>query len=280
MNNKFKAKVILITGATSGLGQAIAELLADKGHIVYGTSRTIPTKKDIVAEEKKHVRLLQMDITKVESIRSCMQTLIDNEGKIDILINNAGVGIGGVLELSTKEEINFQINTNLIGTMNVCSEVLPHMRKQRSGKIINMSSIAGVMGIPYQGLYSVSKFGIEGYSEALSLEVHQFNIKIILVEPGDFHTEFTSNRKISQESLCNEDYKDSFVKTLKLVEKEELSGLIPIVIAKKINRIINKKRPKFRYSVASPVQKLSILAKKILPSRWFHAILRWYYKVP
>lgn len=268
-----KKFVILVTGATSGFGQAIADFLAGKGHIVYGTSRKIQNIS-------KKINFLQMDITDVESIRKGIQTLIEREGKIDILINNAGVGVAGVLELSTVEEINFQINTNLIGTMNVCSQILPYMRQQRFGKVINISSIAGVMGIPYQGLYSVSKFGIEAYSESLSLEIHPYNIKVILVEPGDFHTGFTSNRKVSELSLSNEDYKNSFVKTMKIIEKEELSGLKPIVLARKINRIIYKKRPKFRYSVASPIQKIAIFAKKILPARWFQAILRMYYKIP
>ncbi len=276
----FKKSVILITGATSGFGQAIAKFLAEKGHIVYGTSRMASDKENLSSGHKKNITILQMDITDVESIRTAVQTLIQCEGRIDVLINNAGVGVAGVLELSTMEEINYQVNTNLIGTMSVCSQVLPHMRKQRSGRIINISSIAGVMGIPYQGLYAVSKFGIEAYSETLSLEVHPFNIKIILVEPGDFHTGFTSKRKISQRSLTHEDYKDSFNKTIRIIEKEELSGLKPIVLAKKVNYIINKKHPKFRYSVASPIQKLSIFAKKILPARWFQAILRIYYKIP
>lgn len=272
-----KKSVILITGATSGFGQTIAEFLAGKDYTVYGTGRNV---QNISYEEKKNITFLQMDITDIESIRKGIQTLMDREGKIDILINNAGVGVAGVLELLTAEEINFQINTNLIGTMHVCSQVLPYMRKQRSGRIINISSIAGVMGIPYQGLYSVSKFGIEAYSESLSLEVHPFNIKVVLVEPGDFHTGFTSNRKISELSLSNLDYKDSFTQTMSIIEKEELSGLKPIVLAKKIDRIINKKRPKFRYSVANPEQKLSLFAKKILPARWFQAILRMYYKIP
>lgn len=272
--------VILITGATSGFGKTTAEFLATKGHIVYGTGRNIPAEKEAISGGEKRVRLVQMDVTDVESIQRCVQTIVDRENKIDVLINNAGVGVAGVLELSAKEEIDFQINTNLIGTMNVCAQVLPHMRKRRSGRIINISSIAGVMGIPYQGLYSVSKFGIEAYSETLSLELHPFRIKVVLVEPGDFHTGFTSNRKISEASRSDEDYGVSFNKTLKLIEKEELSGLKPAVLAKKVYHIINEKHPKFRYPVAGPVQRLSILVKKILPARWFQAILRIYYKIP
>lgn len=275
-----KKLVILITGATSGFGKAMAEFLAEKGHIVYGIGRNVSVEKEAASDNEKHVNLLPMDVTDVESIQRCVQTIIAGESKIDVLINNAGVGVAGVLELSSKEEIDFQINTNLIGTMNVCAQVLPYMRKQRSGRIINISSIAGVMGVPYQGLYSVSKFGIEAYSEALSLELHPFRIKVVLVEPGDFHTGFTSNRKISEQSLRHEDYQKSFSKTLKLIEKEELSGLPPSVLVKKVHRIIPKKYPKFRYSVASPVQRLAIFAKKILPARWFQAILRIYYKIP
>lgn len=275
-----KKYVILITGASSGFGQAIAGHLAKQGHIVYGTSRKLFNKEQASAALSPHITRLQMDMTDRESIREAVRTVVECEGKIDVLINNAGVGVAGALELATPEEINFQINTNLVGTINVCSQVLPYMRERRAGRIINISSIAGVMGIPYQGLYSVSKFGIEAYSEALSLEVHPFNIKIILVEPGDFCTGFTSNRKISELSFSNDAYKESFAETMTLIEKEELSGLKPIVLAKKINRIIHKKRPKFRYPVANPVQKLSILAKKLLPARWFHAILRMYYRIP
>lgn len=264
-------KIILITGASSGFGKTTASYLADKGHIVYGTSRKQQTETDF--------QMLEMDITKRETIQSCIRKIIENHGKIDVLINNAGMGIGGSLEFATDEEINTQIKTNLIGTMNVCSEVLPYFREQKSGKIINISSIAGVMGIPYQGLYSVTKFGIEGYSETLALEVNKFNIKVVLVEPGDFQTGFTANRIISENTLKSEAYGESFKKTLGIIEKEENNGLKPIVLAKKIEKIINKKYPKFRYPVAKGEQRLSIFAKKILPSRIFQKILLSYYKM-
>lgn len=264
-------KIILITGASSGFGKITASYLASKGHIVYGTSRKQQTETDF--------QMLEMDVTKKETIQHCIQKIIENHGKIDVLINNAGMGIGGSLELTTDEEIDIQIKTNLIGTMNVCSEILPYFRKQKSGKIINISSIAGVMGIPYQGLYTVTKFGIEGYSETLALEVNKFNIKVVLVEPGDFQTGFTANRIISESTLNSEAYGESFKKTLEIIEKEENNGLKPIVLAKRIEKIINKKHPRFRYSVAKGEQKLSILAKKILPARIFHKILLAYYKM-
>ena len=264
-------KIILVTGASSGFGKEIASYLAKEGHIVYGTSR----KKNVEAE----FQMLELDVLKKETIKHCIETIIEKHGKIDVLINNAGMGIGGCLELATEEEIQIQINTNLIGTINVCSEVLPYFRKQKNGRIINISSIAGIMGIPYQGLYSVSKFGIEGYSETLALEVAKFNIKVVLVEPGDFQTGFTASRIISEATLNSETYGESFKKTLEIIEKEENNGLKPIVLAKKINSIINKKHPRFRYPVANFEQRLSILAKKLLPARLFHKILRSFYKM-
>ena len=264
-------KIILITGASSGFGKITASYLSSKGHIVYGTSRK--------QQSESEFRMLEMDVTKRETIKSCVKTIIENHGKIDVLINNAGMGIGGSLEMATEEEVDIQIKTNLIGTMNVCSEVLPYFRNQKSGKIINISSIAGVMGIPYQGMYSVSKFGIEGYSEALALEVAKFNIKVILVEPGDFQTGFTANRMISEATLNSEAYGYSFKKTLEIIEKEENNGLKPIVLAKKINSIINKKYPKFRYPVANMEQKLSIFVKKVIPARIFQKILSSFYKM-
>lgn len=264
-------KVILITGASSGFGKSIASYLSSKGHIVYGTSRK--------AMEEKGFRMLKMDVTSRKSIKEGVDTIIEEQGRVDVLINNAGMGIGGALELATEDEISVQINTNLIGVINVCSEVLPYMRANGGGRIINISSVGGVMGLPYQGLYSASKFAVEGYSETLSLEVKRFNIKVVLVEPGDFSTGFTASRINSEATMRSDAYKDSFLKTLKVIEKEEMNGLKPIVLSKKVNAIIRKKRPKFRYVVANPIQKLSVFAKKILPARMFHWILKLYYKM-
>ena len=156
-------KVIIITGASSGFGKATAERLAKRGHTVYGICR----------REMSHptIHYMQADIRDKEHIRQIINTIYEKEKHIDVLINNAGMGIGGSLELATTEEIQVQMGTNFMGCVNMCQEVLPYMRRQRSGKIINLSSIGGIMGLPYQGYYSASKFAIEGFSEALSAEV-------------------------------------------------------------------------------------------------------------
>lgn len=264
-------KVILITGASSGFGKATAELLAQRGHIVYGTSRT--------TKEHPSVHFLNMDVRDRESIASGVRQIIEKEGRIDVLVNNAGMGIGGSLELATPEEIDLQIGTNFMGCVNMCQAVLPHMRKQRQGRIINLSSIGGIMGLPYQGYYSASKFAIEGFSEALSAEVKGFGITVSMVEPGDFATGFTASRKNSTLTLENEDYGDSFRRSLNLIEKEENGGLKPEVLARKIAKIVECKHPRLRYVVANLEQWLSVVIKRVLPGNWFVGILRDYYKV-
>lgn len=264
-------KVILITGASSGFGKATAELLAQRGHIVYGTSRT--------TKEHPSVHFLNMDVRDRESIASGVRQIIEKEGRIDVLVNNAGMGIGGSLELATPEEIDLQIGTNFMGCVNMCQAVLPHMRKQRQGRIINLSSIGGIMGLPYQGYYSASKFAIEGFSEALSAEVKGFGITVSMVEPGDFATGFTASRKNSSLTLENEDYGDSFRRSLDLIEKEENGGLKPEVLARRIAKIVECRHPKLRYVVANLEQWFSVVVKRILPGNWFVGILRNYYKV-
>ncbi len=264
-------KVVLITGASSGFGKATAERLAAKGYMVYGTSRN----------EVKHdtVRFIVMDVRNQESIKAGIQKVVDECGKLDVVVNNAGMGIGGSLELATNEEIELQMGTNFRGCVNVCQTVLPVMRKQGGGQIINLSSIGGVMGLPYQGFYSASKFAIEGFTEALAAEVKGFGIKVSMVEPGDFATNFTARRRNSDLTAKSEAYGDSFKRSLLLIEKEENGGLKPEILAKKIEKIIESKRPHLRYVVANLEQKLSVLLKRILPGNWMVGILRNYYKV-
>ncbi len=175
-----RTQVILITGASSGFGKVTAQALAGKGYVVYGTSRRIANGNI------GQIRMLIADVTDENSVRSAVNRIMDEQGHIDVLINNAGMGIGGALEMATDEEISSQMDTNFMGMVRMCRAVLPIMRKQRQGKIINISSIAGRIAVPYQGFYSASKFAIEGYSEALSMEVYPFGIKVCVVEPGDF----------------------------------------------------------------------------------------------
>ena len=212
-------------------------------------------------------------------MKAGVEEIIEKEGRIDVVICNAGMGIGGSLELATHEEIHAQMQTNFMGCVNVCQKVLPYMRKQRRGRIINLSSIGGVMGLPYQGFYSASKFAIEGFSEALSAEVKRFGITVSIVEPGDFKTGFTASRMNSQATIEDADYGESFRRSLEIIEKEENGGLKPEVLAKTIEKIVNSRHPKLRYPVANLEQRLSILLHSVLPGNWFVDVLRGYYKV-
>ena len=182
-------RIILITGASSGIGKSCAEYLSKKGFIVFGTSRNASfPPKDIGG---KYPIMIKMDINDDDSIKNAIEYIIKEFGRIDVLINNAGYGIGGAIEDYTIEKVKEQFETNFFGQLRVCNSILPIMRNQQSGLIINISSIGGLLGLPFQGLYSATKFAIEGMTEALRMEVKEFGIKVVLVEPGDFKTSFT-----------------------------------------------------------------------------------------
>ena len=265
-------QVILITGASSGFGKISAQMLSSQGHIVYGTSRK-PT------ENVDNITMLVVDVTDLTSIRRAVDRILSEQGRIDVLVNNAGMGIGGALELTTEEEIKKQMDTNFFGVVHLCQAVLPMMRKARKGKIINISSIGGVMGIPYQGFYSASKFAVEGYSEALALEVHPFGIQVCLVEPGDFNTGFTANRNVSAQTLQDADYGKSFAKSLKIIETEESNGCHPRKLGKAICKIVHRKNPPFRTKVGPIVQVWFAKSKRWLPDSWMQFALRFFYAI-
>jgi short-subunit dehydrogenase len=195
-----------------------------------------------------------------------------------VLVNNAGMGIGGPLEFATEEEVREQMDANFMGLVHFVKAVLPYMRKQGSGKIIALSSIGGLMGLPFQGFYSASKFAIEGYCAALRLGTHGFGITVTVVRPGDFSTGFTGSRKKTANAEALQEYK-TYAESMGKVEHDETGGLKPQVLASKISKIVRKKRPRYGYVVASFEQRLSVLLKRILPARWFAKILGSYYKL-
>jgi len=266
-------KVILITGISSGFGEQTAKLLAEQGHIVYGTVR-----KESAPEDRVHQ--LIMDLTDSESIQKAVSLVMANEGRIDVLINNAGMHSGGPIETSPIENIKLQMDTNFMGLVLITREVLPIMRKQGGGTIINFSSIGGLMGLPFQAFYSAGKFAIEGFSEALRMEVKSFNIKVILINPGDFHTSNSANRRnFLAPTGANDPYQKQFETTLSIIENDENKGWKPEVLARKIVKIVDCKNPCQRYVIASFEQKLAVVIKHILPGKLFRMILEDHYKI-
>ena len=263
--------VILITGVSSGFGLETARLLSQEGHTVYGTVRR-------TVDALPLVNYLNLDVRDKQAVSCAVRQVVEKEGRIDILVNNAGMGIGGPLEFATEEEIRIQMDTNFMGLVNCVDAVLPYMRKQGKGRIIALSSIGGLMGLPFQGFYSASKFAIEGYCEALRLEVKSLGVKVVVLRPGDFSTGFTGSRKKVTDEAALEAY-PLYGEAINKVEHDETGGLKPDVLARKISGIIRKKHPRDGYVVASLEQRLSVILKKILPAQWFDRILGSYYKL-
>ena len=244
-------------------------MLSREGHTVYGTVRR-------EVEPLPDVHYLRLDVRDREAVNEAVRQIVEKEGRMDVLVNNAGMGIGGPLEFASEEEISMQMDTNFMGFVHCVDAVLPYMRKQKSGKIIALSSIGGLMGLPFQGFYSASKFAIEGYCEALRLETKSFGIQVVVLRPGDFATGFTGSRKKVADEAALQAY-PVYQVAIDKVEHDENGGLKPVVFARKISQIIRKNNPRNGYVVASFEQKLSVLLKRILPGQWFAKVLGSYY---
>lgn len=261
--------IVLITGISSGFGRAFAVRLAKDGHKVYGTVR-----REVAPIEG--VTYLNADVRDEGAIRAAFQLLMKKEGRIDVFINNAGMGIGGPLEFCSVSDIHTQMDVNYMGMVRWLSMVVPVMRKQKYGKIICISSIGGRMGLPYQGAYSASKFAIEGYCEALRLELRRFGVRVVVVAPGDFSTDFTSKRNYVHPGDVAEIY-PLYKKSLSSIEDDEQNGLKPDHLADVLSDIVKSQNPSNNYVVASMMQHLSVYAKRLLPSCLFAWVLSRYY---
>jgi NAD(P)-dependent dehydrogenase (short-subunit alcohol dehydrogenase family) len=190
-------KVVLVTGATSGIGEAIVDLLPSLGYRVFGTTRK--TLGGRTASENKE--LVELDVDDEELVRSCVQTVVDRAGRIDALVNNAGYALLGAVEETSVEEAKAQFETNFFGVLRLTRIILPIMRDQGSGRIINISSVVGFLPAPFMGIYAASKHAIEGYSESLDHEVRQFGIRVSLVEPGFTRTHLSQSGRLAGKPL-------------------------------------------------------------------------------
>ena len=189
-------KVVLITGASSGVGQSTARLLSQNGYKVFGTSRNPAGTAGIA-----NVKMLALDVTSDDSVAACVKVVANDTGRIDVLVNNAAYELAGALEEISIEEAKAQFETNFFGVMRMVKAVLPYMRHQKQGQIINVSSLSGVSSIPFMGIYSASKFALEGYTDALRIEVRPFNIHASLTEAGFLKTPMMNKRQVSAAQL-------------------------------------------------------------------------------
>ena len=266
------SKVILITGGSSGIGKSIGEFLHHKGFVVYGTSRNPEKVTNSVFP------LIALDVRNVESIQKAVAKILSISGRIDIVINNAGVGITGPLEEIPTAEIKNNFETNFFGPIEVMKAVLPQMRSQKSGLIINITSIAGYMGLPYRSVYSASKGALELITEALRMEVKSFGIHITNVAPGDFATNIASGR-FHAPLVPSSAYAVSYGKTLAMMDQHVDSGSNPNEMAHAIYRIIQTPHPKGHYKVGALLQKFSIVLKRVLPDKVYEKMLMKHYKL-
>ena len=252
-------KVVMVTGASSGFGNAISKTLAAKGCRVFGTSRA-PRDR-----ESDGFTTLTLDVTQDASVAACVAEIIRHAGRIDAVINNAGMGIAGAIEDTSATEAQAQFETNFFGTHRVCRAVLPHLRARGAGHIINMSSLAGRIPLPFQGFYSATKFAIEAYTEALRMEVRPFGIAVSMIEPGDFATSFTANRCITAASIPTSPYYKSLMRAIAIIARDEQANqdLSPVIGA--VEAILGSRRPALRYPRAIALQRAVNAVRPFLP---------------
>ncbi len=257
--------VALVTGASSGFGQLTAARLARKGYRVFGTSR----KENSTAPEG--VEMLVLDVRSDASVQACIQKMLTRVDRLDLLVNNAGQAHASLLEETSVEQARDVFETNFWGVVRLTDAILPMMRRQRSGHIINVSSLAGLIGVPGQGFYSASKFALEGYSEALSLEVQGCNIKVTLIEPGFFKTNL--HQALSHGGRAIIDY-NALRDTLESSIQQAISqGEDPAKVAELILRVAESHAPRTSYRIGDDALWVPRL-KAVLPERLFRLGLR------
>jgi NAD(P)-dependent dehydrogenase (short-subunit alcohol dehydrogenase family) len=266
-------QIVLIAGASSGIGKVCGEYLTGKGMTVYGASRSLQPGNGTA------FTAMQMDVTDDNSVQQCVQKIQQEQGRLDVVINCAGYGIAGAVEETSPEEAKAQFETNFFGTHRVCRAVLPIMRQQRSGIIINVSSLAGLLAVPFQAFYSASKFAMEGMTEALRMEVRPFGIRVVLIEPGDFKTDFPANRKSSAASQQSDVYRESLERCVGVMKEEEEKGKVPYPVARLVERIIATPSPRLRYTVGPFEERLGPKLKNVLPYRLYELLFMKHYKL-
>jgi NAD(P)-dependent dehydrogenase (short-subunit alcohol dehydrogenase family) len=267
-------KVVLVTGASAGIGQATAAKLAGAGWTVVAASRRGTAGEGWTG--------LVMDVDDDGSVAVGVRSVIDRFGHIDALVTCAGWGLAGAVENTPIADAKAQLETLFWGTARTVQAVLPAMRANRSGRIVLLSSIGGVIGLPFQAFYSASKFAIEGWGEALAYEVAPFGIKVTLVQPGNFRTSFTENRRTltgpPKVAGTGQDGGDAYAaaasKAVGIMERDEQNGASPESVAKVVRKVLESSRPPRRASVGKASERAGLIAKRALPFGVFQAVAR------
>jgi NAD(P)-dependent dehydrogenase (short-subunit alcohol dehydrogenase family) len=270
-----RQQIALITGSSSGIGFETSLLLARNGIYTYATMRNPSNSQEILDITKKEclpLKVLTLDVTDEKSTQKAADMVMYEQNRIDILVNNAGYSLVGALEQISMDEIKEEFETNFFGIIKLIQKVLPQMRKQRSGRIINVSSLAGRIGLPIASAYVSSKFALEGLSESLKYEVQDFGIYVILIEPGVIKTNFIKNLKIGKQVITSENgdvntssadlpYADISQKRISAFKPRFEKGSSPKEVADTILEAVTCDKPKFRYIVGQDASKLMEIRK-------------------
>ena len=275
--NNQQLSVAVVTGSSGGIGLATALALARNGYLTYATMRNLAKRNSIhLVAEKQHlpIRTVQLDVTNESSVKNAIQSILSASRRIDLLVNNAGYGLTGAFEDIGIDEIKALYETNVFGVIRVTQEVLSSMRKQRSGRIINISSGAGRIGYPGGSAYVSSKFALEGLSESMAFEVEQFGIKIVLVEPGFVRTNFADNIVIARKAQEPNSHYSQMMQNLssnrgKVLENSSDADLVAAVVVE----AATAKEPNLRYLAGKDVQQM-VAAKKSMSDEEFHKMVK------
>ena len=265
------SQVVMITGASAGIGKATALDLLARGFVVYGLARRV-AKMQALVEAGGHA--LELDVTKPDAAERCVQRIVAEQGRIDVLVNNAGFGLYGPVEEVPLDQARYQYDVNLFGLARLTQLVLPHMRRQGRGRIINISSIGGVISTPLGAWYHSTKFALEGWSDCLRQEVKRFGIEVIVVRPGLIATEFGEVLTNKQTKPVTGPYANLSAALERQNKQMFASGRAsdPQVIAKVIHRAVSAKRPKTRYR-AGHLSGPLLLLRRVLPDKWWDRLI-------
>lgn len=265
-------RVVLVTGASRGIGHACATHLAARGLVVWGGSRS-------ASPCGAGVEPVAIDVDDDTSVAAAIAAILGRHGRIDAVINNAGFGLAGALEDTSLDEARAQFETNVFGVLRVCRSVLPHMRARGRGHIVNIGSIAGRIALPFQGVYSASKFALAGMTEALRHELVHDGIAVSLVEPGDFRTGFTDARRVTAASGATSGYHARFSAAVATMARDERTAPLPDRVGPLIAGILDDPRPRLRYTTGPFLQRFAVHLRPWLPAALFEWIIRRTYGV-
>jgi NAD(P)-dependent dehydrogenase (short-subunit alcohol dehydrogenase family) len=271
-----QAGVALITGSSSGIGKAVADRLARDGWVVYGGSRRGTASKPAVTADWTPITL---DVTSDSSVKTAIHSVLEAERRIDVVVHCAGISVAGAIEDVSADEVGQQFATNYLGAVRVVQSVLPAMREAGRGRIIAIGSIGGLIGLPFIGHYSASKFALDGMVQALRLEIAPFGIEASILHPGDIQTDISANQVEAQRTGPDSAYHDRFKTTIGAYDRSVNAARKPDVIADAVVRMLRRRRLPPRVIVGTPNERSGVVLKALLPPRLFETILRKTYRL-